>query len=196
MTHLRSRLLSSVFVGAIASTGLLIAAPAQADNCSGTSMKGRTQAGLPVPVAEAGKPAAKVGTIVDVASANPSFSTLVAAVKAAGLVETLSGSGPFTVFAPTDAAFAALPAGTVEKLLLPENIESLKKVLTYHVVSGKLPAKRLSSGSVSTVEGSPVKVNVKTGKVTVNGAKVISADVPTSNGVIHVIDTVLLPPNL
>lgn len=160
-------------------------------------MKGSVQsAGLPAPVAQAGKPVAKVGTIVDVAAANPSFSTLVTAVKAAGLVETLSGPGPFTVFAPTDAAFAALPAGTLEKLLLPENIESLKKVLTYHVVSGKLPAKRLRSGSVATAEGSPVKVQVKMGKVTVNGAKVVSADVPTSNGVIHVIDTVLVPPNL
>lgn len=135
-------------------------------------------------------------TIVGVAAANPSFSTLVKAVKEAGLVEVLSGKGPFTVFAPTDEAFAALPAGTLDRLLLPENRETLKKVLTYHVVSGALPSKGLRSGRVTTVEGSPVNVMVKDGRVMVNGANVVGADVAASNGVIHVIDKVILPPNL
>ena len=136
------------------------------------------------------------GTIVDVAASNPAFSTLVTAVKAAGLVETLSGKGPFTVFAPTNEAFAALPKGTLEKLLKPENREALRKVLTYHVVSGDLMAKDLRSGRVKTVEGNSVAVQVNKNGVKVNNINVIKADVDASNGVIHVIDQVLLPPNL
>lgn len=136
------------------------------------------------------------GTIVDVAAANPSVSTLVTAVKAAGLVETLSGKGPFTVFAPTNEAFAALPKGTLEKLLKPENRDSLRKVLTYHVVSGDLMAKDLKSGKVATVEGSSVAVKVDGQAVSVNNSKVVKADVDAKNGVIHVIDHVLLPPGL
>jgi uncharacterized surface protein with fasciclin (FAS1) repeats len=135
------------------------------------------------------------GTIVDVAASSSSFSTLVAALKAAGLVETLSGKGPFTVFAPTDAAFAALPAGTVENLLKPENKAKLIKILTYHVVSGKVESKMLKSGPAKTVEGAAVEVKVKDGKVMVNKANVTAADVSASNGVIHVIDRVLLPPD-
>jgi uncharacterized surface protein with fasciclin (FAS1) repeats len=136
------------------------------------------------------------GTIVDVAASNSSFSTLVAAVKAAGLVETLSSKGPFTVFAPTDAAFAALPKGTVEKLLKPENKAKLVKVLTYHVVAGKAESKTLKTMGVKTVEGSSVAVKVAGGKVMVNKANVTTADILASNGVIHVIDRVLLPPDL
>ncbi len=136
------------------------------------------------------------GTIVDVAAANPSFSTLVAAVKAAGLVETLSGKGPFTVFAPTNAAFAALPKGTVETLLKPANKAKLIKVLTYHVVPGKVESKTLKSGPVKTVEGATVTVKVAGGKVIVNKSTVTTADIAASNGVIHVIDRVLLPPDL
>ena len=138
----------------------------------------------------------QAGTIVEVAAANPSVSTLVTAVKAAGLVETLSGKGPFTVFAPTNEAFAALPKGTLEKLLKPENRDSLRKVLTYHVVSGDLMAKDLKSGKVPTVEGSSVAVKVDAHGVSVNSSNVVKADVDTSNGVIHVIDKVLLPPGL
>ena len=135
-------------------------------------------------------------TIVDVAASNPAFSTLVTAVKAAGLVETLSGKGPFTVFAPTNEAFAALPKGTLEKLLKPENRKLLQQVLTYHVVSGNLMAKDLRSGQVTTVAGSTVAVKVQNQKVSVNNSKVVKADVGASNGVIHVIDQVLLPPDL
>ncbi len=136
---------------------------------------------------------ASAADIVAVASANGSFKTLVAAVKAAGLVETLQGKGPFTVFAPTDAAFAKLPAGTVESLLKPENKEKLVAILTYHVVAGKVMAADVKSGMVKTVNGKELDVKVSDGKVTVDGAKVTMADVAASNGVIHVIDTVLMP---
>jgi uncharacterized surface protein with fasciclin (FAS1) repeats len=132
-------------------------------------------------------------TIVDVAVKNGSFKTLVTALKAAGLVETLSGEGPFTVFAPTDAAFAKLPKATLKDLLKPENKEKLQKILTYHVVPGAVFAKDIKSGAVATVEGS--NVTLKKGKgVMVNNARVIKADIKTSNGVIHSIDTVIMPP--
>lgn len=137
----------------------------------------------------------KVGTIVDVASADTNFSTLVAAVSAAGLVETLSGTGPFTVFAPTNDAFAALPAGVLDALLLPENKALLAQILTYHVVSGMVMAADVTDGDVATVEGSKIKLSTM-GGVTVNGAKVVAADVTASNGVIHAIDAVILPPGV
>ncbi|MFT7392494.1 MAG: transforming growth factor-beta-induced protein [Candidatus Azotimanducaceae bacterium] len=139
--------------------------------------------------------AAEAGTIVDVAVANGSFDTLVAAVTAAGLVETLSSPGPFTVFAPTDDAFAALPAGLVDALLLPENQATLAKILTYHVVSGEVMAADVTDGDVATVEGQTIALSTANG-VTVNGANVIIADVAASNGVIHAIDAVLLPPDV
>lgn len=132
--------------------------------------------------------------IVDTAVGAGQFTTLVTAVKAAGLVETLKGKGPFTVFAPTDAAFAKLPAGTVEGLLKPENKEKLTQILTYHVVPGKVMAADVK-GKVTeakTVEGSSVTVDGTKG-VTVNGANVVKADVTASNGVIHAIDTVVMP---
>jgi uncharacterized surface protein with fasciclin (FAS1) repeats len=132
------------------------------------------------------------GTIVEVASANPDFSTLVAAVSAAGLVETLSGEGPFTVFAPTNEAFAALPAGVLDALLLPENKDALVKILTYHVVPGTVLAADIKDGDVATVEGQNVTLSTANG-VTVNGATVLTADVLADNGVIHVIDAVLVP---
>jgi uncharacterized surface protein with fasciclin (FAS1) repeats len=129
--------------------------------------------------------------IVAIAATNAK--TLAAAVKAAGLVETLQGKGPFTVFAPTDAAFAAIQS-EVDKLLKPESKEKLSKILTYHVVSGKMKAAELKDGQeLTTVEGGKLKVSVKEGKVTIGGAKVTGADVSASNGVIHVIDKVLLP---
>ena len=136
-----------------------------------------------------------VGTIVDVAVGAGNFSTLVAAVTAADLVETLSGEGPFTVFAPTDEAFAALPAGVLDALLLPENKAVLAQILTYHVVSGEVMAADVTDGDVATVEGSTIKLSTANG-VTVNGANVISADVDASNGVIHAIDAVILPPGV
>lgn len=133
--------------------------------------------------------------IVDTAVANGSFSTLVAAVKAAGLVETLKGPGPFTVFAPTDAAFAALPAGTVESLLKPEAKAKLVQILTYHVVSGRVPSSDLAGKKMSpaTVEGSTVAIDATGGHVKVNTATVVTADVDCTNGIIHVIDHVLMP---
>lgn len=135
-------------------------------------------------------------TVVAVAAANGSFKTLTAALEAAGLTETLAGEGPFTVFAPTDAAFAALPAGTVEELLKPENKDQLIKILTYHVVPGEATSSSLSSGEVKTVEGSPIAVEVSDQGVMVNEAKVVQPDVQASNGVIHVIDQVILPPGM
>jgi uncharacterized surface protein with fasciclin (FAS1) repeats len=137
---------------------------------------------------------AQEADIVDTAVAAGSFTTLVAAVEAAGLVETLKGDGPFTVFAPTDAAFAALPAGTVEDLLKPENKEKLVSVLTYHVVPGKVMSTDLTEGmKAATVQGSEVTITLDGGPK-VNGATISAPDVAASNGVIHVIDAVILPP--
>ncbi len=133
--------------------------------------------------------------IVDTAIEAEGFSTLVAAVQAAGLVDTLKGDGPFTVFAPTDAAFAALPEGTVETLLMPENIDQLTAILTYHVVPGKVMSTDLSDDMMATtVQGSDIMIDLDNG-VMVNNATVVSADIEASNGVIHVIDTVILPQN-
>lgn len=144
--------------------------------------------------------------IVGVASGNADFSTLVAAVKAAGLVETLSGDGPFTVFAPTNAAFDKLPAGTVDGLLKPESLDKLKSVLTYHVVAGKFDAAAVTDAitkgngkyTVNTVQGGAIDLSLKDGKVMLTDANggmstVVMADVPASNGVIHAIDTVVMP---
>ena len=134
------------------------------------------------------------GTIVDIAASNNDFSTLVAAVTAADLAGVLGGEGPFTVFAPTNEAFAALPEGTVESLLLPENKDKLVQVLTYHVVSGAVYAKDVTQlSSADTVEGEAVKISTMGDKVMVNDAQVIAVDIAASNGVIHVIDKVLLP---
>nr|WP_238363575.1 fasciclin domain-containing protein [Casimicrobium huifangae] len=131
------------------------------------------------------------GTIVDVAAGNGNFNTLVAAVKAAGLAETLSGKGPYTVFAPTDAAFAKLPPGTVDALL--KDVPKLKSILTYHVVSGQVMAKDVKTGAVPTVNGQSINITAGAGGVAVNDAKVTATDVAASNGVIHVVDTVLMP---
>lgn len=135
-------------------------------------------------------------TIPVVATEAGQFTTLVTALKAAGLVETLAGKGPFTVFAPTDAAFAKLPAGTVASLLEPANKAKLTKILTYHVVAGKTlsPALAGKTLTVKTVEGADLKIDGRGGSVKVNNATVVAADVPASNGVIHAIDTVLMPP--
>jgi uncharacterized surface protein with fasciclin (FAS1) repeats len=149
----------------------LIAAPAFADNHGGAK------------------------DIVDTAVGAGNFTTLVAAVQAAGLVDTLKGPGPFTVFAPTDEAFAALPAGTVENLLKPENKDQLVAVLTYHVVPGKVMSADLSEGmTAATVQGANVTITLAGGPK-VNGANITAADIEASNGVIHVIDAVILPPS-
>lgn len=143
---------------------------------------------VPAPVEEAPK------TVVDIAVGSADHTTLVTAVTAAGLVETLSGTGPFTIFAPTNAAFAALPAGTVETLLKPESKDQLTGILTYHVVAGNVMAADLTDGQkVPTLNGQELTVSIKDGVVMVNGAKVTAADLSGSNGVIHVVDAVILP---
>ncbi len=158
--------------------------------------------GLAAPLAMAGqagaaKPAAASqarADIVDTAVAAGQFKTLAAALQAAGLVDTLKGAGPFTVFAPTDAAFAALPAGTVENLLKPENKDQLVAVLTYHVVSGRYPAARVAGMTeAATVNGAKLDIQASGNAVSVGDARVVTADVNASNGVIHVIDKVLIP---
>lgn len=132
--------------------------------------------------------------IVDVAVGAGSFKTLVAAVKAAGLVETLKGDGPFTVFAPTDEAFSKLPKGSLDSLLKPENKKKLQDVLTYHVVAAKVPSSKVSAGKVAMVNKKHAKISIKNGKVMIDKANVVKTDVMASNGVIHVIDRVILPP--
>ena len=139
------------------------------------------------------KPAAPA-TVVDIAVGSADHTTLVTAVKAAGLVETLSGAGPFTVFAPTNAAFDKLPKGTVESLLTPEKKADLTGILTYHVVAGNVKAADLKDGQmVKTLNGKELKVTIKDGKVMIDGALVTAADLAAGNGVVHVIDAVLLP---
>jgi uncharacterized surface protein with fasciclin (FAS1) repeats len=133
--------------------------------------------------------------IVDTAASAGSFKTLVAAIEAAGLAETLKGPGPFTVFAPTDEAFAKLPAGTVETLLKPENKDKLVQILTYHVVPGKVMSDDVAgkTAEAKTVEGSTLEVDAREGDVMVDEARVVQADIAADNGVIHVIDTVVMP---
>ncbi|NQV74630.1 MAG: fasciclin domain-containing protein [Bacteroidetes bacterium] len=132
--------------------------------------------------------------IIQTAIENGSFGTLVAAVTAADLADTLNGAGPFTVFAPVDAAFAELPEGTVESLLLPENKEKLQGILTYHVVSGTVLSTDLTDGmEATTVNGAAITIHITDGKVFINDAEVVIADVVTDNGVIHVINKVILP---
>lgn len=136
----------------------------------------------------------KTRNIVETASSTDNFRTLCAAVEAAGLVETLEGEGPFTVFAPTDEAFAKLPSGTIEDLLKPENKEKLVSILTYHVVPGKVMAADVTELSgAETVNGQSVSIKVEGGAVMVDAAKVVQTDIECSNGVIHVIDAVILP---
>jgi uncharacterized surface protein with fasciclin (FAS1) repeats len=144
---------------------------------------------------DAGAAGEEAGTIVDVAAGNEDFSTLVAAVEAADLVETLSGEGPFTVFAPTNDAFDALPEGVLDALLLEENVDVLTSILTYHVVSGEVTSDQVTDGDVATVEGQSVTLSTENG-VMVNDATVVIADVEASNGVIHAIDAVLIPPDV
>lgn len=135
--------------------------------------------------------------LVEQAASNDQFTTLAAAIEAAGLAETLSGEGPYTVFAPTDAAFAALPEGILDQLLLPENRDVLVQLLKYHVVSGSVTSSQLESGEVETLVGQPLLVQIgNNGTVSVNNATVTQADIQASNGVIHVVDQVILPPQV
>jgi uncharacterized surface protein with fasciclin (FAS1) repeats len=144
--------------------------------------------------APTGQASAAEKNIVDTAVAAGSFKTLVAALKAADLTDTLKGKGPFTVFAPTDDAFKKLPPGTLESLLKPENKAKLRAVLTYHVVAGKVTSTEVVKlTSAKTLNGQSVSIGTSAGSVMVNNARVVKADIPASNGVIHVIDTVLLP---
>jgi uncharacterized surface protein with fasciclin (FAS1) repeats len=178
----------------VLATGLLaLSATAEAGSkCNGSTTTNRSVRGNHVLTTFVAHPAEK--DIVDTAVGAGSFKTLVAAVKAAGLVDTLKGDGPFTVFAPTDEAFAKLPKGTVESLLKPENKAKLQAILTYHVVAGKVMAADVVKikGAVS-VQGQQIDVVVKDGKVKVDGANVVKTDIACSNGVIHVIDSVILP---
>lgn len=173
----------SRIIAAVAASTLLFAACGSDDTSSDTTVAVDTTM------------AAEPGTIVEVASANEDFSTLVAAITAAGLGETLSGEGPFTVFAPTNEAFAALPAGLLDKLLLAENKDVLVKILTYHVLADEVMAAAVTAGDATTVEGSTIAITTD-GGVKVNDATVTATDVPASNGVIHVIDKVIVPPTV
>ncbi len=166
-----------------------VANAATTQQVAGNTKTAASPAASPAPMAQA-------KDIVAIASGDAQFKTLTKALTAAGLVPTLQGKGPFTVFAPTDAAFAALPKGALEDLLKPANKAKLTKILTYHVVSGAVLSTSLKSGDVPTVEKSSVKVVVAGGKVTVGGANVVKADIKASNGVIHVIDKVLMPTDM
>jgi uncharacterized surface protein with fasciclin (FAS1) repeats len=181
--------MKKTFAALAVAAGLLLSA------CSSGTDAASTTPSAEMTSSSAASAEVMAGDIVKVASTTDGFSTLVAAVTAAGLAKTLQGKGPFTVFAPTDAAFAALPKGLLDKLLLPENKDVLAKILTYHVVSGKVMAADVTDGDVPTVEGQTIALSTADG-VTVNGAKVITADVAASNGVIHAIDAVLLPPDV
>lgn len=183
----------TTLVAVAAAAALTLAACSSDDGTAAEATAAATMAASAAPMAsEAPAATEAAGTIVDVAASTDGFSTLVAAVQAAGLAETLSGEGPFTVFAPTDEAFAALPPGVLDALLLPENKDTLVKILTYHVVPGYVMAADVMDGDVATVEGQTIALSTADG-VTVNGAKVVQADVMADNGVIHVIDAVLLP---
>ena len=173
-------LVSAVSEGAIAHMGRPLVTTFEA-----------SQAASPVQLTQA----ATVGDIVDVASGNEDFSTLVQAVQAADLVDTLRGDGPFTVFAPTNAAFNDLPEGTLNALLRPENQDLLTELISYHVVLDQVTSDELATGTVDTLNGG-ASVNVSPGRIVINDASVVQADIPASNGVIHVVNRVLVPEGL
>lgn len=175
--------MKSRIIAALAASTLLFAACGSDDNSSDTTVAVDTTM------------AAEPGTIIDVASGEADLTTLVTAIYAADLGGTLSGEGPFTVFAPTNEAFAALPAGLLDKLLLVENKDVLAKILTYHVVASTVMAADITAGDVATVEGSTVAITTD-GGVKVNDATVTATDIPASNGVVHLIDKVIIPPTV
>lgn len=200
--NLINRLSSAVAVAGVSlliSLPVLVQAQSTPENNPGSLTIEPANAPADTPASEGvteGVTPAQTQTIVALASTNDNLSTLKAALEAAGLTETLAGQGPFTVFAPTNAAFEALGKEKVEALLKPENKDKLIKVLTYHVIPGQVMSTELQSGQAKTVEGGEVMVMVKEGNVKVNDAQVTQADVKASNGVIHVIDAVLLPPDV
>jgi len=192
MRLLGKRWTALISVMAVAAVPLVIAA-CGSSNSSASSSPSMSTAASPA-MSPTASPAMESKDIVDTAVAAGQFKTLATAVKAAGLVDALKGPGPFTVFAPTDAAFAKLPAGTLATLLKSPKGE-LTRILTYHVVPGKVMAADITNGmTAKTLEGATLKFTIKNGKVYVNGVQVTTADVPASNGVIHVIDGVLIPP--
>ena len=187
----KPRLAATIAVAAIA--GLALGACSSSSDAATTPTTTTTTADSSMSTAPADK------TIVEIAAGNPDFSTLVTAVKAAGLADKLSGPGPFTLFAPTNEAFAQLPAGTVDTLLKPANQQQLASILAYHVLPALVMAKDVKPGTVETVNGASFTVAVEDGSVILtdgqgNEAKVMTTDIVASNGVIHVIDAVLLPP--
>jgi len=185
----------STFLVIVSSLGLALTACGGGEESEEPAAESTTGGEMAEAEEETSEPAA-TGDIVDTAAAAGQFQTLIAAVEAAGLVETLRGPGPYTVFAPTDDAFAALPEGTVDELLLPENRERLVAVLTYHVVSGEVRAEQVvTMDSAETVQGASLPIATEGETVRVGEATVVQADVDASNGVIHVIDQVLLPPS-
>jgi uncharacterized surface protein with fasciclin (FAS1) repeats len=176
-----------------ASASILLQFPAAAESAAVDSVSESTP---PAEVTDATEiEMSSDSTIVEIAASNESFTTLTAALEAAGLLETLSGEGPFTVFAPTNEAFAALPEGTLEALLEPENQQALIDLLTYHVVAGEVMSTDLVAGEVATVQGSPITIDLSNG-VMVDDANVVMADIPASNGVIHAIDKVIMPASM
>jgi len=188
---------STRLVAAAAVTGLVVLSACgsdsnDADDAETTEAPAATEA----PAEGDDDMADEPGTIVVVADTNGSFGTLVAAVTAADLVETLESEGPFTVFAPTDDAFAALPEGLVDCLLLEENVDALSSILTYHVVAGEVLSTDLTDGPVETVQGEDITVDLTDGVVLNETVNVVIADVPASNGVIHAVDGVLVPPSI
>ncbi len=184
---MQKKILTTIAIAAFGTMVLIACNSGETQAAEATTEAVKEEVTAPAPA-----PAAK--DIVDIAIGSPDHTTLVAAVTAAGLVETLKGAGPFTVFAPTNAAFAALPAGTVDGLLKPESKAALTNVLTYHVVAGAVKAADLTDGQkVKTLQGGELTVSIKDGKVMINGANVTAADLTGSNGVVHVIDAVMLP---
>jgi len=175
---------------------LAIAAGLALAGCSSSADSTSATSAAASPTMASSEAAATPGDIIDIASTTEGFSTLAAAVTAAGLVDTLKGTGPFTVFAPTDAAFAALPAGVLDALLKPENKDALVKILTYHVVAGAVMSGDFTDGQVATLEGQKVILSTNNGNYYVEAGTVVQADVVGSNGVIHAIDVVLLPPDV
>lgn len=197
--NMMSRIPSKLLIGlAMLSVATAVGACTSGTDSATTTTEESPIAASPSPMAES--PMANSGatgtTLDQVVAGNSSFSTLNTAIQAAGLGATLSGAEPYTIFAPTNEAFAALPPGTLDKLLLPENKADLQKVLSYHVVPGTVTSADITPGEVNTVEGSPVTLATDGGKVTVGAATVVEADITASNGVIHAIDQVLLPPSL
>lgn len=197
--NVMSRIPSKLLIGlATLSVATAVGACTGGTDSATTTTEESPIAASPSPMAES--PMANSGatgtTLDQVVAGNSSFSTLNTAIQAAGLGATLSGAEPYTIFAPTNEAFAALPPGTLDQLLLPENKADLQKVLSYHVVPGTVTSADITPGEVNTVEGSPVTLATDGGKVTVGAATVVEADITASNGVIHAIDQVLLPPSL